>query len=82
MHLFFRLASVLESVIGPFLLYPFVISWFEIIDECGNYDQSQHVHDFTQYSNISPTISQISTRYLRDRIYRLIIFLQPTKCFS
>lgn len=29
--------------------------WFEIIDECGYYDQSQLIHDFKYYLNLSPT---------------------------
>lgn len=29
--------------------------WFEIINECGYYDQSQLIHDFKNYINISPT---------------------------
>ncbi|WP_207513942.1 helix-turn-helix domain-containing protein [Longitalea luteola] len=35
------------------------IDWFEIISECGYYDQSQLIHDFTHFLNISPT------KYLR-----------------
>lgn len=31
------------------------IDWFEIISECGYYDQSQLIHDFTHYTNLSPT---------------------------
>ncbi|WP_282115943.1 AraC family transcriptional regulator [Cellulophaga baltica] len=31
------------------------IDWFEIISECGYYDQSQLIHDFKHYINISPT---------------------------
>jgi len=31
------------------------IDWFEIIDECGYYDQSQLIHDFKHYLNLSPT---------------------------
>jgi AraC-type DNA-binding domain-containing proteins len=31
------------------------IDWFEIINECGYYDQSQLIHDFKHYLNISPT---------------------------
>lgn len=31
------------------------IDWFEIISECGYYDQSQLIHDFNHYLNISPT---------------------------
>lgn len=30
------------------------IDWFEIISECGYYDQSQLVHDFKHYLNLSP----------------------------
>jgi AraC-like DNA-binding protein len=29
--------------------------WFEIISECGYYDQSQLIHDFKYYINLSPT---------------------------
>ncbi|WP_205509581.1 helix-turn-helix domain-containing protein [Longitalea arenae] len=35
------------------------IDWFEIISECGYYDQSQLIHDFTHFLNLSPT------KYLR-----------------
>ncbi|MFT3920088.1 hypothetical protein [Cloacibacterium sp.] len=31
------------------------IDWFHIINECGYYDQSQLIHDFKHYINISPT---------------------------
>lgn len=31
------------------------IDWFEIIEECGYYDQSQLIKDFKYYINISPT---------------------------
>jgi len=31
------------------------IDWFEIINECGFYDQSQLIHDFKHYINLSPT---------------------------
>lgn len=31
------------------------IDWFEIIHECGYYDQSQLIHDFKNYINLSPT---------------------------
>lgn len=31
------------------------IDWFEIINECGYYDQSQLIHDFKNYIKISPT---------------------------
>jgi hypothetical protein len=30
------------------------IQWFTIIDECGYYDQSQLIHDFKHFINISP----------------------------
>jgi AraC-like DNA-binding protein len=30
------------------------IDWFKIINECGYYDQSQLIHDFKHYLNISP----------------------------
>ncbi|AXY73261.1 helix-turn-helix domain-containing protein [Paraflavitalea soli] len=30
------------------------VDWFEIISECGYYDQSQLIHDFKHYINISP----------------------------
>lgn len=29
--------------------------WFEIIDACGYYDQSQLIHDFKHYINLSPS---------------------------
>ncbi len=31
------------------------INWFEIIDRCGYYDQSQLIHDFQHYLRLSPT---------------------------
>lgn len=31
------------------------IDWFEVINQCGYYDQSQLIHDFKHYTNISPT---------------------------
>ena len=31
------------------------IDWFDIIDKCGYYDQSQLIHDFKFYINLSPT---------------------------
>ncbi len=30
------------------------INWFEIIDQCGYYDQSQLIHDFKHFINLSP----------------------------
>jgi AraC-like DNA-binding protein len=35
------------------------IDWFAVINECGYYDQSQLIHDFKHYINLSPT------KYLR-----------------
>ncbi len=31
------------------------IDWFDIIEECGYYDQSQLIHDFQLYLHLSPT---------------------------
>lgn len=31
-----------------------MVEWFSIIDECGYYDQSQLIHDFKHFLNISP----------------------------
>ena len=31
------------------------VDWFEVIDQCGYYDQSQLIRDFKQYLNSSPT---------------------------
>ena len=31
------------------------IDWFEVIQECGYYDQSQLIHDFQHYIKLSPT---------------------------
>ncbi|MCS3869414.1 AraC-like DNA-binding protein [Chryseobacterium ginsenosidimutans] len=31
------------------------MDWFNIINECGFYDQSQLIHDFKHYINLSPT---------------------------
>ncbi len=30
------------------------LDWFEVIDQCGYYDQSQLIHDFKHYINLSP----------------------------
>ncbi|MBK1440423.1 AraC family transcriptional regulator [Parapedobacter sp. ISTM3] len=30
------------------------MDWFEVIDECGYYDQSQLIHDFKYYLNMTP----------------------------
>ncbi|WON93587.1 MULTISPECIES: helix-turn-helix domain-containing protein [unclassified Sphingobacterium] len=30
------------------------VNWFEIIDQCGYYDQSQLIHDFKHFINLSP----------------------------
>ncbi|HKO79879.1 MAG TPA: helix-turn-helix domain-containing protein [Chitinophagaceae bacterium] len=30
------------------------VDWFEIIDQCGYYDQSQLIHDFRHFINLSP----------------------------
>lgn len=35
------------------------VDWFELIDRCGYYDQSQLIHDFRHYLNLSPA------RYLK-----------------
>ena len=31
------------------------VDWFDVIDQCGYYDQSQLIRDFKHYLNISPT---------------------------
>lgn len=31
------------------------MDWFEVINECGYYDQSQLIHDFKHYLNLSPS---------------------------
>ncbi|HEA30848.1 MAG TPA: AraC family transcriptional regulator [Leeuwenhoekiella sp.] len=31
------------------------IDWFEVVDACGYYDQSQLIHDFNYYINLTPT---------------------------
>jgi len=31
------------------------MDWFEVIEECGYYDQSQLIHDFKHYMNLSPS---------------------------
>jgi AraC-like DNA-binding protein len=31
------------------------VDWFEVIDACGYYDQSQLIHDFKHYINLSPS---------------------------
>ncbi|WP_240432859.1 helix-turn-helix transcriptional regulator [Taibaiella koreensis] len=36
------------------LLSQHAIDWFEIIDECGYYDQSQLIHDFKHFINLTP----------------------------
>lgn len=35
------------------------VDWFDIVDDCGYYDQSQLIHDFKRYLGLSPT------RYLK-----------------
>lgn len=30
------------------------VDWFEIIEQCGYYDQSQLIRDFNHYLNLSP----------------------------
>lgn len=35
------------------------VDWFDIIHDCGYYDQSQLIHDFKRYLDLSPT------RYLK-----------------
>ncbi len=37
------------------------MDWFEIINKCGYYDQSQFIRDFRHYLNISPT------KYLKNK---------------
>lgn len=37
------------------------VDWFEIINTCGYYDQSQFIHDFNHYLNTSPT------QYLKNK---------------
>lgn len=31
------------------------VNWFEVVEECGYYDQSQLIHDFKHYLNLSPS---------------------------
>ncbi|WP_316844090.1 AraC family transcriptional regulator [Pedobacter psychrodurus] len=31
------------------------VNWFEVIEQCGYYDQSQLIHDFKHYLNLSPS---------------------------
>lgn len=31
------------------------VDWFEVVSQCGYYDQSQLIHDFKHYTNLSPT---------------------------
>jgi len=34
---------------------PGEMDWFEVIEQCGYYDQSQLIHDFKHYLNLSPS---------------------------
>jgi len=34
---------------------PIAVDWFQIIEACGYYDQSQLIHDFKYYTHLSPT---------------------------
>jgi len=48
---FVKAVGLIQDVIGRGLK----VNWFEIIDRCGYYDQSQLIHDFRHYINLSPT---------------------------
>lgn len=42
------------ELIQTLTLSDHMIDWFEVIDKCGYYDQSQLIHDFKYYINLSP----------------------------
>lgn len=48
-----RFVKAIE-LIQQILLSSKNMDWFEIIDECGYYDQSQLIHDFKHFINLSP----------------------------
>lgn len=48
---FLKTIKLIESLVSASA----AIDWFEIISECGYYDQSQLIHDFKHYLTISPT---------------------------
>lgn len=43
------------ELIQKVLLSKKKVDWFEVIGECGYYDQSQLIHDFKHFLNLSPT---------------------------
>jgi AraC-like DNA-binding protein len=48
---FLKAIEVLESIASQSAK----VDWFEVINQCGYYDQSQLIHDFKNYINITPT---------------------------
>jgi AraC-like DNA-binding protein len=42
------------ELIKKYISKTYKVDWFEIINECGYYDQSQFIHDFKHYVNLSP----------------------------
>jgi AraC-like DNA-binding protein len=50
-HRFLKTIGLIETIASKSVK----IDWFEIINECGYYDQSQLIRDFKHYINISPT---------------------------
>ena len=50
-HRFFKAIELIQHIAAN----TEKVDWFEIIEECGYYDQSQLIHDFKHYLNLSPT---------------------------
>ncbi|RYG53750.1 MAG: AraC family transcriptional regulator [Chitinophagaceae bacterium] len=48
---FFKAIGILQEISAS----TSKVDWFEIIDECGYYDQSQLIHDFKHFINLSPS---------------------------
>ncbi|MGN7990132.1 helix-turn-helix domain-containing protein [Pedobacter sp. 22226] len=55
---YMRFLKAIE-LIQHLLLHNKPVNWFEVIETCGFYDQSQLIHDFKHYLNLSPS------KYLR-----------------
>jgi AraC-like DNA-binding protein len=48
---FIKAVHIIQNTLNSFNK----VDWFDVIDQCGYYDQSQLIRDFKQYLNISPT---------------------------
>lgn len=49
-----RFLKAVEQIENDIITNP-KIDWLTVVDNCGYYDQSQLIHDFKYYMNISPT---------------------------